>query len=133
MINEIKIEGRICGKNKPELKQFESGDHYTRFSIQWKGSRNGRNLQSYFSIVMYGKLALDFCGQNIWDKKPDVQILGMITSRVWEGKNYFDIICNQIKIIGYTPAPAKQAAPAKPPAQPKQATTPAQEEEVLDF
>ena len=80
MINEIKIEGTICGKERPQLRTFPSGDLYFRFSLMWLGQINGRNSKSFFTIVLHGADAEKFDQANAWKQGQPVYVEGFINS-----------------------------------------------------
>jgi len=132
MINDIKIEGEICGKERPELRTFPSGDLYLRFSIMWQGIINSRNSKSFFTVALYGQIAEQFNVKNLWQRGRTIRVEGSLNS--WaskEGKRYTDIICRKLEMLGSKPAATQPVSTQKqavtnPTSIPKPQTSPAQ-------
>ena len=125
MINDIKIEGEICGKERPELRTFPSGDLYLRFSIMWQGIINSRNSKSFFTVVLYGQIAEQFNVKNLWQRGRTIRVEGSLNS--WaskEGKRYTDIICRKLEMLGSKPEPTQLAPVQTPKPAPKPTVAP---------
>ena len=122
MLNEIKIEAEIVGKEVPGHRTYTSGDIYYRFSIMWKGTLAGRVKISFFNIVLHGSMAEQFYASWIWSKGRKVLIHGALS--IWksgENRYFTDIVAIKIETIG--------SAPKKEEPKPK----PKVEDEVIPF
>lgn len=115
MENKIEIEGVICGKERPMLKEYDSGKISFRFSIQWFGKIEDREQKPYISIVLNGNLARQFDESNSWSRGQRVYVYGQLSSWMIKGTSnkFTEVVCNKLTMVG---AKAKtQAAP--PPIQ----------------
>lgn len=128
MINRIEVEGNLCGKERPELKTWQSGDCYLRMSIVWEGEILGRKSKSFFNVVLRGKLAEDFNASDMWARGRRVIVSGVLNA--WKSKTnsyYTDIICLKLQFPGSSasahPAPAGSTTAPKVPAKAPQAPT----------
>lgn len=107
MLNQITLEGTICGKERAELRTFPSGDLYLKFSIEWKGKSGKRDVRSFFSVVLYREDAEKFNRMGVWQRGRLVRVYGQLnTWRSKDGKSYTDIVCNRLELVGAAKPPA---------------------------
>lgn len=134
MLNKVILIGRL-GKD-PEVRYMPNGEAVCNFSVATSEAWNDRNGQrqertEWHNITMYRRLA-EIAGQYL-KKGSQVYLEGKIQTRKYTDKNgiertAYDIIANEMKMLGggndsgqqsaqYTPprrqAPAAPAAPAK--------------------
>ena len=127
MLNKVTLIGRL-GRD-PETRYMPNGEAVCNFSVATSESWNDRNGQrqertEWHNITMYRRLA-EIAGQYL-KKGSQVYLEGKIQSRKYTDKNgvectAYDIIVNEMKMLGGGGNDRKQAQQAQngtPPAPP---------------
>ena len=121
MINEIKIEGQIYGKERPELKTFQNGTIYFRFSIQHEGMVGQWKKKFFLNVNLFGQLAERFNQEDAWVKGRTVVVKGALSidskkdqSGAW--KSYTSVACTELSFKGDGQVKPPEST-QKPPAQ----------------
>ena len=126
MLNKVILIGRL-GKD-PEVRYMPNGEAVCNFSVAtsetWK-DRNGQCVErtEWHNITMYRRLA-EIAGQYL-KKGSQVYLEGKIQSRKYTDKNgvertAYDIIANEMKMLGGGNDSGQQSAQYTPPEQPRQ-------------
>ena len=125
MLNKVILIGRL-GKD-PEVRYMPNGEAVCNFSVatgeSWKDS-NGQKQErtEWHNITMYRKLA-EIAGQYL-RKGSQVYLEGRIQSRKYQGKDgiertAYEIIANEMKMLGGGNDSGQQSAQHTPPEQPR--------------
>lgn len=140
MLNKVILIGRL-GKD-PEVRYMPNSEAVCNFSVatseSWKDQNGQRQERTeWHNITMYRKLA-EIAGQYL-KKGSQVYLEGKIQSRKYTDKNgiertAYDIIVNEMKMLGGGDGQQAQSAQnGAPPAPPKaKQTAPAQPREDID-
>ena len=128
MLNKVILIGRL-GKD-PETRLMPNGEAVCNFSVATSESWNDRNGQrqertEWHNITMYRRLA-EIAGQYL-KKGSQVYLEGKIQTRKYQGKDgiertAYDIIVNEMKMLGGGNDSGQQSAqhtPHTPPEQPR--------------
>ena len=128
MLNKVILIGRL-GKD-PEVRYMPNGEAVCNFSVatseSWKDQSGQRQERTeWHNITMYRRLA-EIAGQYL-KKGSQVYLEGKIQSRKYEGKDgiertAYDIIVNEMKMLGGGNDSGQQSAqhtPHTPPEQPR--------------
>lgn len=128
MLNKVILIGRL-GKD-PETRFMPNGDAVCNFSVatseSWKDQSGQRQERiEWHNITMYRRLA-EIAGQYL-KKGSQVYLEGRIQSRKYQGKDgiertAYDIIVNEMKMLGGGNDSGQQSAqhtPHTPPEQPR--------------
>lgn len=126
MLNKVILIGRL-GRD-PEVRYMPNGDAVCNFSVatseSWK-DQNGvkQERTEWHEITLYRKLA-EIAGQYL-KKGSLVCIEGKIQSRKYTDKRgvdrtAYDIVCNEMKMLGGKSDTEPQTAPNSPPPTPPQ-------------
>ena len=125
MLNKVILIGRL-GRD-PEIRYMANGEAVCNFSVatseSWK-DRDGQRVErtEWHNITMYRKLA-EIAGQYL-TKGSQVYLEGKIQSRKYQGKDgiertAYDIIANEMKMLGGGNDGGQQNAQHTPPEQPR--------------
>ena len=140
MLNKVILIGRL-GKD-PEVRYMPNSEAVCNFSVatseSWKDQNGQRQERTeWHNITMYRKLA-EIAGQYL-KKGSQVYLEGKIQTRKYTDKNgiertAYDIIVNEMKMLGGGDGQQAQSAQnGAPPAPPKaKQTAPAQPREDID-
>lgn len=140
MLNKVILIGRL-GKD-PEVRYTTNSEAVCNFSVatseSWKDQNGQRQERTeWHNITMYRKLA-EIAGQYL-KKGSQVYLEGKIQTRKYTDKNgiertSYDIIVNEMKMLGGNDGQQAQSARnGAPPAPPKaKQTAPAQPREDID-
>lgn len=119
MLNKVILIGRL-GRD-PEVRYMPNGEAVCNFSVatseSWKDSNGQKQERSeWHNITMYRKLA-EIAGQYL-TKGSQVYLEGKIQSRKYTDKNgvertAYDIIVNEMKMLGGSNNDGQQAQQAK--------------------
>ena len=117
MLNQIQIEGTICGKKVPELRMFPSGNQYLKFYILWNKKIEGRTAKGLFCIVLNDSLAEKFYNAGIWKKGLRVLIDGYLVTWQMKGgtQTFTEIICTKLKLVNASSQASKPKTKEKAP------------------
>ena len=125
MLNKVIIIGRL-GK-APETRFMPNGEAVCNFSVatseSWKDQSGQRQERTeWHNITMYRRLA-EIAGQYL-RKGSQVYIEGKIQSRKYQGKDgiertSYEIIANEMKMLGGGGNDGQQTAQHTPPEQPR--------------
>lgn len=125
MLNKVILIGRL-GKD-PETRFMPNGDAVCNFSVatseSWK-DQNGQRQEriEWHNITMYRRLA-EIAGQYL-KKGSQVYLEGKIQTRKYQGKDgiertAYDIIANEMKMLGGGNDSGQQSTQHTPPEQPR--------------
>ena len=119
MLNKVILIGRL-GRD-PETRYMPNGEAVCNFSVATSETWNDRNGQrvertEWHNITMYRRLA-EIAGQYL-KKGSQVYLEGKIQSRKYTDKNgvertAYDIIANEMKMLGGGGSDGQQAQPAQ--------------------
>mgnify|MGYP002741042707 CR=1 FL=1 len=138
MLNKVTLIGRL-GKD-PETRSMPNGEAVCNFSVatseSWKDqSGNKHERIEWHNITMYRRLA-EIAGQYL-KKGSQVYLEGKIQTRKYQGKDgiertAYDIIVNEMKMLGGGNGSGQQSAQHTPPEQPHRQAAPATPVEDID-
>ena len=139
MLNKVILIGRL-GRD-PELRYMANGEAVCNFSVatseSWK-DKNGQRQDAteWHEVTMFRKLA-EIAGQYL-TKGSQVYIEGKIKSRKYTDKNgvertAYDIIANEMKMLGGGNDSGQQNAQHTPPAPPSRQAPAAPAQPVDDI
>lgn len=125
MLNKVILIGRL-GKD-PETRFMPNGEAVCNFSVatseSWK-DRSGQQQErtEWHNVTMYRRLA-EIAGQYL-KKGSQVYLEGKIQTRKYQGKDgiertAYDIIANEMKMLGGGNGSGQQTAQHTPPEQPR--------------
>ena len=124
MLNKVVLIGRL-GRD-PETRFMPNGEAVCNFSVATSEAWNDRNGQrqertEWHNITMYRRLA-EIAGQYL-KKGSQVYLEGKIQTRKYTDKNgiertAYDIIVNEMKMLGGSGNDGQQAQNGTPPAPP---------------
>lgn len=119
MLNKVILIGRLG--QEPTIRHIPNGEAVCNFSVATSESWNDRNGQrvertEWHNITMYRRLA-EIAGQYL-KKGSQVYLEGKIQSRKYTDKNgvertAYDIIANEMKMLGGGGSDGQQAQPAQ--------------------
>ena len=138
-LNKVILIGRL-GRD-PETRHMPNGDAVCNFSIatdeSWKDKNGQRQTRTeWHAITMYRKLA-EIAAQYL-KKGSLVYLEGRIQSRKYTGKDgiertAYEIVCNEMKMLGGTAEGGEgQHNPPPPPQARQQAAAPVPQDEIDD-
>lgn len=140
MLNKVFLIGRLT--KDPEVRYLNNGEALCNFGLatseKWK-SKTGESVEKteFHNITMYRRLA-EIAGQYL-KKGSQVYLEGKIQSRKYQGKDSiertaYDIIVNEMKMLGGGNDSGQQSAQHTPPEQPRRQApaTPAAPVEDID-
>lgn len=140
MLNKVILIGRL-GRD-PEVRYMPNGEAVCNFSVatseSWKDSNGQKQERSeWHNVTMYRKLA-EIAGKYL-TKGSQVYLEGKIQSRKYQGKDgiertAYEIIANEMKMLGGGNDSGQQFAQHTPPEQPRRQApaTPAAHAEDID-
>ena len=124
-LNKVILIGRL-GRD-PEVRYMPNGEAVCNFSVATSETWNDRNGQrvertEWHNITMYRRLA-EIAGQYL-KKGSQVYLEGRIQSRKYQGKDgiertAYDIIVNEMKMLGGGNDSGQQSTQHAPPEQPR--------------
>ena len=125
MLNKVILIGRLT--KDPEVRYLNNGDASCNFGLatseKWK-NKTGESVEKteFHNITMYRRLA-EIAGQYL-KKGSQVYLEGKIQSRKYQGKDgiertAYDIIANEMKMLGGGNDGGQQTAQHTPPEQPR--------------
>ena len=125
MLNKVTLIGRL--DKDPETRYMPNGEAVCNFSVatseSWKDQSGQRQERTeWHNITMYRRLA-EIAGQYL-KKGSQVYLEGKIQSRKYTDKNgvdrtAYDIIVNEMKMLGGGNDSGQQSAQHTPPEQPR--------------
>lgn len=139
MLNKVILIGRL-GRD-PEVRYMPNGEAVCNFSVatseSWKDSNGQKQERSeWHNVTMYRKLA-EIAGKYL-TKGSQVYLEGKIQSRKYQGKDgiertAYDIIANEMKMLGGGNDSGQQNAQHTPPAPPSRQAPAAPAQPVDDI
>lgn len=125
MLNKVFLIGRLT--KDPEVRYLNNGEVLCNFGLatseKWK-SKTGEAVEKteFHNITMYRRLA-EIAGQYL-KKGSQVYLEGKIQSRKYQGKDgiertAYEIIANEMKMLGGGNDSGQQSAQHTPPEQPR--------------